>query len=84
MDREMTSPKSVAQAGRARTPNSTDVVFRLGTACFATWVVTSVATSPIAHLRPAWWPAFVVLGGLIAAAMLVGAFMTLNLYLRQR
>jgi hypothetical protein len=69
---------------RARTPNLTDVVFRLGTACFGVWVVINVATSPVANLRPSWWPWVLVLGGLIALSMLIGAFMTLSLYLRER
>ena len=69
---------------RSRIPNPTDVVFRLGTSCFAIWVVTSVATSPISHLRPSWWPMFVVLGAVFALAMLVGALMSLSLYLRDR
>lgn len=69
---------------RGRVPNATDVVFRLGTACFGVWVVVNVATSPISRLRPAWWPAFVVVGAVIAVAMLIGAFMTLNRYLKDR
>ncbi|HEY1969046.1 MAG TPA: hypothetical protein VGH89_13945, partial [Pseudonocardia sp.] len=32
--------------------------------------------------RPAFWPLFILVGALIAMAMLVGAFMTLKLYLR--
>lgn len=80
--------RTIAEPPRARTrspsPNATDVVFRLGTACFAIWVVTSAATSPSADLRQGWWPGFLVAGGLIALAMLIGAFMTLRLYLRNR
>jgi hypothetical protein len=68
----------------SRIPNPTDVVFRLGASCFAIWVVTSVATSPVGHLRPSWWPVFLVGGGLFALAMLFGALMTLNMYLRNR
>jgi hypothetical protein len=61
-----------------------DVVFRLASSAFCTWVVLVVATSPVAHQRPAWWPWFIGIGVLLAGAMLVGAFMTLNSYLRNR
>jgi hypothetical protein len=69
---------------RSRSPHLTDVVFRLGTACFALWVVISSATSPVTNLRPTWWPVFLVIGGLIAVTMLVGALMSLAMYLRNR
>lgn len=61
-----------------------DVVFRFGTGCFAIWVVIVAATSPVAHLRSAWWPAFLTAGIGIALSMLLGAFMTMNFYLRGR
>lgn len=65
-------------------PSGGDVVFRVAAACFAIWVVVSAATSPVASLRASWWPVFLVIGGVIAAAMLTGAFLTLTRYLRQR
>jgi hypothetical protein len=69
---------------RASIPNRQDAIFRFAAAWFAVWVVASAATSPVSTLRPPWWPAFLVLGGLIAAAMLIGACMTMNQYLRNR
>jgi hypothetical protein len=44
-------------------------------------VVTVVATSPNIDQRPGYWPLFVLAGAVVAMTMLVGAFMTLNLYL---
>ncbi|HEY2205512.1 MAG TPA: hypothetical protein VGH99_13655 [Pseudonocardia sp.] len=82
MDR--TASVTPAERGDRRSPNLTDVVFRLGTACFAVWVVIVVASSPTSDQRPAWWPAFVALGALIAVSMLIGGFMTLSFYLRRR
>jgi len=61
-----------------------DVVFRLAAGCFAAWVVAAVATSPTMHLRPPWWPAFLLVGALTATAMLLGGFKALHLYIRQR
>jgi hypothetical protein len=65
------------------TPSREDVVFRLAAACFATWVVISAATSPVAGLRAWWWIPFLVIGASIAVGMLTGAFMTMNRYLRR-
>ena len=64
-------------------PNFTDVFFRLGAATFGAWVVTTVATAPASAHRPAWWTVFLLLGALAATVMLIGAFMTLNLYLHR-
>ena len=61
-----------------------DVLFRLAAGCFAAWVVAAVATSPTTHLRPPWWPTFLLVGALTAMAMLLGGFKSLRLYLRQR
>jgi hypothetical protein len=69
---------------RASIPNRQDAIFRFAAAWFAVWVVASAATSPVSTLRPSWWTAFLVLGGLIAAAMLIGACMTMSEYLRRR
>jgi hypothetical protein len=69
---------------RRAAPTRQDAIFRFAAAWFAVWVVGCVATSPVGTLRPLWWPAFLVLGALIAAAMLVGACMTMNEYLRNR
>jgi fatty acid desaturase len=72
------------QRTRPLPPSRQDVVFRLAAAAFAVWVVASSATSPVLNLRPWWWPAFLILGGLIALGMLTGACMTMNEYLRHR
>lgn len=72
------------QRTRPLPPSRQDAVFRLSAAGFAIWVVTSCATSPVLSLRPWWWAGFLVLGGLIALGMLVGACMTMSQYLRHR
>jgi hypothetical protein len=75
-----------AGAGRPRRsiPSRQDAIFRFAAAWFAVWVVACVASSPVSTLRPSWWPIFLLLGGLIAASMLIGACMTMNEYLRNR
>ena len=74
----------IVRRPRPSVPSRQDAIFRFAAAWFAVWVVGCVATSPVSTLRPSWWPAFLVLGGLIAASMLVGACMTMNEYLRNR
>lgn len=81
--RKVTVPHS-ATTSTSRGPTRNDVVFRLAAATFCTWVVLVVATSPVSHQRPGWWPWFIGVGVVLACAMLAGAFMTLNAYLRER
>ena len=69
------------RSARGPAPSRNDAVFRFAAAWFAVWVVCSAVTSPVANLRPAWWPIFLGIGCLIAAAMLVGACMTVRDYL---
>jgi hypothetical protein len=69
------------RSSRGPVPSRNDAVFRFAAAWFAVWVVCSSVTSPVANLRPAWWPVFLGIGGLIAASMLVGACMTVRDYL---
>lgn len=69
---------------RPTVPSRQDAIFRFAAAWFAVWVEACVATSPVSTLRPSWWPVFLLLGGLIAASMLIGACMTMNEYLRNR